>query len=82
MTEDVEQEKLLEIMNAYMAKGYDVFVKWTCPQCGERAISNEPNCFNTGGYIHEEKAGGAPCGVLYHGPVYGVLAYVALGNPK
>lgn len=76
MTEhsDMEKEKLLPIMNAWLSKGYDVYVKWTCPQCGERAAANEPNTFNDGGYIHEEKLDGSPCGVLYHGPVYGLLA--------
>lgn len=71
---DVPMGRLIEIMNAYIAKGYDVYVKWTCPKCGDRCISNEKNCFQTQGYRHEEKVDGSPCGEIYWGPLYGVLA--------
>lgn len=48
-----------------------VFLKWTCPGCGERVMANEPNSYAGGGYVHEQKADGALCGSSYSGTRYG-----------
>jgi hypothetical protein len=49
-----EAEKLI-------AKGCDVYQKWTCAACGERVTANQPNHWTEQGH-HEEKADGSPCG--------------------
>lgn len=77
-SDDVTEARLLEIMREFMKKGFDVYVKWTCPKCGERVTCPTANSFYPAGFIHEEKADGSACGELYLGPTYGVMAVIAL----
>lgn len=64
---------------AQLTAGNVVFLKWTCPACGERVTSSEPLKlvdhpeFPDGskkvvafppGYTHTEKDDGSPCGHL------------------
>lgn len=69
-------ELLIAAMNKAIAKGFRALVKWTCPKCGKRCTSGEPNRFNTGGYYHDEPG----CGHLYTGQRYG-LALVGGSDP-
>lgn len=78
---DLPFDKLVVEMDKLLAKGYHVWVKWTCPDCGERATSNEPDVVHTGGYLHQEKADGTPCGAWYFGTVFGMRAEMTV-NPK
>lgn len=47
-----------------------IYVKWTCPACGERVMSGEPNVFNAGGYVHDDPN----CGFHYTGEYWGFMA--------
>lgn len=60
-------------IEAHVEQGAFVFLKWTCPQCGERCIDDVPNRFCTQGYRHEEKADGSPCGGFCTGYLFGYL---------
>ena len=51
-----------------------VYVKWTCPGCGERVTSTQPNSFHTDGYTHEE------CGVTYTGDMFGMALVTIIGD--
>lgn len=73
-TSDIPTERLIPLMEQYMSFGFDTFVKWTCPECGERCAANEPNTFNEGGYQHTTRSDGSPCGATYHGDLYGFMA--------
>jgi hypothetical protein len=66
-------EALINSMNRMIAAGYLVLVKWTCPKCGERCESGEPNVFHAQGYYHDVPG----CGALYEGPRYGFAAILA-----
>lgn len=72
---DLPYPAIVDAMNAWIAKGYHVFIKWTCPLCGDRPMANEPDEFHTGGYVHEERHDGTPCGHLYTGGLYGLMAF-------
>ncbi len=64
---DIHKDELLPMMETLIGQGFIVFVKWTCPQCGERVTSMEPNAFHTGGYRHDD------CGFLYTGDMFGIM---------
>jgi hypothetical protein len=66
-------EELLTAMNKWIGLGYIVLVKWTCPQCGDRVESGEPNVFHSGGYYHDTPG----CGALYTGTRFGFAAIQA-----
>lgn len=66
-------EELLAAMNKWIGLGYIVLVKWTCPKCGDRVESGEPNVFHSGGYYHDVP----DCGALYTGPRFGFSAMLA-----
>jgi hypothetical protein len=63
-------EALMAGMNDLIRQGYAVFPKWTCPKCGERVTSGEPNVFHSQGYYHDAPG----CGALYTGTRYGLMA--------
>lgn len=48
-----------------------VYLKWTCPGCGERVTATEPNTYYTEGYVHES------CGATYRGKMFGTLVEVS-----
>lgn len=75
---DVTRKEIIALMNRLIKEGHDVFVKWTCPKCGDRCISTEKNTFNMGGYVHETRDNGEPCGELYNGDAWGCMAHFKL----
>lgn len=66
------QEMLPEI-ESLVQRGALVYLKWNCPQCGERCIDNIPNRYCRLGYRHEEKQDGSVCGAVYTGELFGYL---------
>lgn len=66
---DLSAEELVERFEAILDANPTarLYVKWTCPNCGERAMSSDANVFHAGGYLHED------CGFMYHGDRYGFL---------
>jgi predicted RNA-binding Zn-ribbon protein involved in translation (DUF1610 family) len=71
---DIHVTELVTRMESILAThpNAQLFVKWTCPNCGERVMSDDANVFHAGGYRHEE------CGFLYTGEWYGFLAAINL----
>lgn len=76
---DLSIGELIPLMEDLISKGFEVFVKWTCEVCGERVTTNEPNCFFTKGYNHEEKADGSPCGHISFPKKFGLLVMIGIG---
>lgn len=70
-------DELIDGMNRAIVHGFLAYVKWTCPECGQRCASGEPNVFRSAGYYHDEPN----CGALYKGPYFG-LALVASTDPR
>lgn len=63
--------EIIEMANNVIAQGGDVWVKWTCPGCGDRCIADDKNTFHRGGYKHDK------CGTWYRGDLYGMMvAYI------
>lgn len=63
------QEASLLFYPEIVERGAQIFIKWTCPKCGERVISDDPmRIAQTGqlewrpGYQHTEREDGSPCG--------------------
>lgn len=52
----------------------ELYVKWTCPDCGERVTSDTANTFHAGGYRHEG------CGGFYDGDRFGFMAVFTKGG--
>ena len=66
--------ELLPMMDKLIEQGFNVFVKWTCPNCGERVTSLDANTFHTAGYMHDE------CGHLYTGDEFGIMLHLDFGG--
>jgi len=47
---DIPQEEFIEKMKNLTDKGWTVFVKFTCLECGSRQTCITPNAFFTQGY--------------------------------
>lgn len=78
MPEDIHEDELIRRMEAVLAlhPHAEVFVKWTCPKCGERVMSGEANTYHSAGYLHED------CGFLYTGKFFGFMAaFHAIDEP-
>lgn len=75
--EDITARQLVEQMEALLSEhpSAQLYVKWTCPGCGERVSADDPNSFHLGGYVHEE------CGTLYQGDAFGFMAVFGPGAP-
>ena len=75
---DLHVTDLIKQMEALLRENPHVqlFVKWTCPNCGQRAMSAEPNVFHAQGYVHED------CGFLYAGDYYGFMAAFTIGKEE
>lgn len=73
---DKHISELIPMMDAILEKNPDaeLFIKWTCPQCGERAMSSDANVFHASGYLHED------CGFLYTGEYFGFMAAFTVGR--
>ena len=65
-TEDKPIKDCAEIANQWIANGYNIYQKFSCPKCGERLTMNEPNIFYELGVCdhcgHESKI--THCGFL------------------
>ncbi len=79
---DYEIDDMLPRMNELIQDGCLVFLKWTCPSCGERVTSNQPNTYQTKGYQHEEKADGSLCGGLYMGTRFNYVMIASTGTAQ
>lgn len=71
---DLDLDATATAMQGLMDKGHTVFVKWTCPGCGDRCIADEPNTIHTDGYHHGERADGTVCGTWYRELRFGLFA--------
>lgn len=68
--------EIQRMMNDVRAKGGKSWIKWTCPKCGERCLSTDPDTINLGGYQHDA------CGGVYTGALYGLMVLLPLGRKK
>ena len=64
---DKDIEELLPTIRELIRGGAMVWLKWTCPKCGDRVTANKENTYYTGGYTHED------CGETYYGTMFGML---------
>lgn len=66
---DITGQELIEQVNEILNKrpNANIYVKWTCPNCGDRVTCDTPNTFYTGGFLHDE------CGHLYTGDAFGYM---------
>ena len=58
------------------------YLKWTCPQCGERVAADKPNVYCEEGYIHTECKDGSRCGAHYTGRLYGLRLIFGRGEEE
>lgn len=65
---DLDINELVRRAAPVMLSGAEVYIKWTCPSCGERVMLDKPLEFNQNGAIvvpsgllHTEKDDGSPC---------------------
>ena len=72
---DFEIEEMLPKIDELIRSGVLVYLKWTCPKCGERVTANEPNTYRTQGYQHEERLDGIICGEWYYGTKFNYLVH-------
>lgn len=70
---DREITDLLPEIEALIDQGATIYLKWTCPACGERCVADEPNKYHVRGYLHTERDDGTSCGTWYHGTRFGYL---------
>lgn len=68
-------DDMLPEINQLIQAGAQVYLKWTCPGCGERVMANEPNCFYEMGFRHTDPN----CGHVYMGRRFGYLVVAVLG---
>lgn len=79
---DIDYNELANRAVPIMKQGGLVYLKWTCPDCGERAMSDNPLEFLVGtgqviyapGYVHTQREDGSPCDRLIrtHEHVFGM----------
>lgn len=75
---DATYQQIAQPIYNHIMSGSIIFLKWTCPKCGERVTSSQPLqlidhpefpgqrkvvAFPPG-YTHDEKDDGSPCGEL------------------
>ena len=66
---DKHISEILRMANEVIQNGGQVYLKWTCPKCGDRVTADEANTYHTSGYIHTDKG----CGYHYKGEMFGFL---------
>lgn len=66
---DKHIREIMEMVKPILESGGLVYLKWTCPKCGERVTADEANTYHADGYIHTEPY----CGYHYKGTQYGFL---------
>lgn len=72
--QDLEVPELLEKMNELIERGCEVWVKYTCENCGERVTSNTPNAFFTEGWVHDD------CGFKSFPKKFGLMIITKFGG--
>ena len=71
--DDIDAQELCNLVGPLIDHGDKVYIKWTCPACGERVTATDqlqtikgydskPAVLLHQYYRHDEKANGAPCG--------------------
>ena len=71
-------QELIAAADRLIARGFQIWIKWTCPRCGDRCCADEPNTFCAHGYRHSTRENGEPCGHHYNGQRYGLMAATAI----
>jgi len=79
---DYEIGDMLPRMNELIQDGCLIYLKWTCPACGERVTSTEANSYQTGGYLHDEKMNDEPCGATYYGTKFNYVMISSTGTER
>ena len=64
--------QMASILDSHPPGHARVYIKWTCPRCGERCISGTPNLINTS-YKHDDEH----CGAIYTGQQYGLMVILS-----
>jgi len=70
---DRPSKELIPEMDELIRQGHSVYVKWTCPKCGDRCRDDTPNRFCTEGYRHSTREDGSYCGGEYEGDLFGFM---------
>lgn len=76
----MEGDKPLDEIIAMMKQVLDdnpfarCYLKWTCPGCGKRVTSEQPNAVFKQGMRHNEDG----CNTLYTGPLWGLMVEAPL----
>lgn len=80
MKGDRTRAELIPQINAILAANPTAlcFIKWDCPRCGDRCLSDTPNTISAAGYVHTERANGTPCGGVYTDDMFGFMLMFAL----
>lgn len=73
--DDLDIDILLPLMEYAASIGAAIILKWSCPKCGERVMSDDENCFHTEGYEHTDN----DCGYVYCGRTFG---FALVGPPE
>lgn len=83
MTEwkDKPINELLPEMDRLVARGAIVWLKYTCPKCGDRIVVDEQNTWHPEGYDHTMRADGSTCGGRYIGHLFGLRVALPLEPP-
>lgn len=77
---DISSAELIRLMEDHLEQhpNDQLYVKWTCPKCGQRCTSPDANTFHTQGYLHDELS----CGHLYTGDQFGLLLVASMGGTQ
>jgi hypothetical protein len=67
--QDKPIQELLRQIDGLADEGALCWLKWTCPGCGERAVSDVPNIYHVT-YAHDKGKDGSPCGAVYTGKLF------------
>jgi hypothetical protein len=66
---DLDYQAATLLLYPHVVAGTRVFIKWTCPACGERVTADDPMRLHPTGqlvwrpvYQHTERDDGSPCG--------------------
>lgn len=76
VVQDRHIRDILPELAEWVQLGAICYIKWTCPKCGERVLSEDPNVFCDRGYLHSEKQDGSECGFVYFGDQFGLAVVI------
>lgn len=72
----LNRQQLITMANELISKGHIIWVKWTCPRCGDRVTSSTPNTIFAS-YLHTDEK----CGFLYKGDEFGLMVALQTSMP-